>query len=609
MSAPPSALRTGVRAAIVEGVSVGELRLAGGRWAFPATIEIKDTGGSSMLAPARSEWFVVVDSDYPFGTIGVYPSKSSGIIHTFEHQELNLQGPGTLPWRTGKLCLDTPVRRLGLTASGDDPVGNREDRLRWHLTRAVEWIKAARAGSLVVDGDPFELPYCPASGAIRVVHDESSVAYASWAGSNLDRWGQVVWDALGGVDKTVVAVAFTACDGRQLVRATPRYDEARHGPGRDDRWLGIWWLWPSPIVLEPWQVPLSWGDLRSAGNAIGVDVDAHLRAIARSVRGREANILLLGYPIPLRRGEPTSEVHWQAISVPKLEKGGKPPKGFRPNEQGWWQRDRANAFVGKQMLTYLPTVSWHPERMQARGRFASGLRERRVAIAGCGALGSLLAELLVRGGVEDMLLIDHDTLAAGNLVRHTLSGGEIGKNKAAALATRLSSVAPFASVRSHEGRLPASRSDLEQLLEDREIVLDCTGADEVLMALCQGWWSLPKLFMSASVGYEARRVFAFGHRGCSFPYAEFREAVDPLLAFERGRWSERGETLEGAGCWSPLFPARMDDMMLAAAACAKVLEELANEETVSARLSVFEQSDTSTFTGFRRVDLVDGGAR
>ena len=54
----------------------------------------------------------------------------------------------------------------------------------------------------------------------------------------------------------------------------------------------------------------------------------------------------------------------------------------------------------------------------------------------------------------------------------------------------------------------------------------------------------------------------------------------------------------------------MDDLMLAAAACAKVLEELAGDETVSARLAVFEQSDTPAFSGLQRVDLTDdGGAR
>jgi molybdopterin/thiamine biosynthesis adenylyltransferase len=200
------------------------------------------------------------------------------------------------------------------------------------------------------------------------------------------------------------------------------------------------------------------------------------------------------------------------------------------------------------------------------------------------------------------MLIDHDDLAAGNLVRHTLSGQDIGKNKAVALADRLLSVAPFSTIKVHARRFPTEKSEVISLLEDRDIVIDCTADDEVVNALSLGWWSLGKLFISASVGYEARRTFLFTHQGQAFPQQVFQAMIEPLLQEERALWSESGETLEGAGCWSPLFPARMDDLLLAASSSIKILEEMAEKYEPGTRLVTFEQIIGDGFCGLKRSD-------
>jgi hypothetical protein len=601
---PPSAIRSGIRAAgSVEGAEIlDELTYfeAASKWALRLIIDTA-SANNDLRIPRRSEWFLVIDPVYPLGSIGVYPSKKNSVTATFNHQDLNRPGPDDRPWRTGKLCLETSVQKLGMIAAGAEPVGDREERLKWHMTRAVAWLHAAATGMLVQEGDPFELPYCPANPKIRVVHDESTQSFSAWSRVRKGDWGMVVWDTIPGVEKTEIAVAFLTRDGR-IIRTTSRYDVERYGSGNSDRRTGLWWLWPLPAVLEPWQVPLTWDELRAAGQAIGVVVDTSLREIASTIRGKNANLLLLGYPIPARYGQEATEVHWQTIRLPKLDRG-KPRNGFRPNEMGWWYRDRQGAFAGRWELEYILTENWHPERMQARGRLEQPLREARIALVGCGALGSVLAELLVRGGVADVLLIDHEHLTAGNLVRHTLGGQDIGKNKARALAQRLASVAPFYSISANEKRLPALCGDIVELLDDRDVVIDCTGADDVLHSLGLGWWSLPRLFVSASVGYEARHTFLFLHRGHSFPRDTFRAKLDPLLEEERALWSERGETLEGAGCWSPLFPARFDDLLLTAASCVKVIEEFAGEAYVEARLIVFEQTSGNGFTGLRRYEI------
>jgi hypothetical protein len=214
-----------------------------------------------------------------------------------------------------------------------------------------------------------------------------------------------------------------------------------------------------------------------------------------------------------------------------------------------------------------------------------------------------MTELLVRGGVSKLLLIDHDILVAGNLVRHTLTGQDIGKFKADSLAKKLSTVAPFSSINAHSKKFPIVKTDVEKLLEDCDIVIDCTADDEVAIALGLGWWSLDKLFLSAFVGYEAKRTYLFSHRGHSFPHPVFQNMVAPLLQKEKALWLKQGETLEGAGCWSPLFPARLDDLLLAASCCIKIIEERVEKQEMVTRLTTFEQISDQGFIGLKRIDV------
>ncbi|MGY8625812.1 ThiF family adenylyltransferase [Chromobacterium violaceum] len=74
------------------------------------------------------------------------------------------------------------------------------------------------------------------------------------------------------------------------------------------------------------------------------------------------------------------------------------------------------------------------QRSPARDAVLAG---KRVAILGCGSMGSKIASSLARMGVADFFLVDSDILKVGNLVRNELDWGEVGAHKADALAARL----------------------------------------------------------------------------------------------------------------------------------------------------------------------------
>lgn len=65
------------------------------------------------------------------------------------------------------------------------------------------------------------------------------------------------------------------------------------------------------------------------------------------------------------------------------------------------------------------------------------LRARKVAIIGCGAVGSEIAELLAKAGVGELVLVDSDHLQTANVGRHLLGIDYLGWNKAAGVAAEL----------------------------------------------------------------------------------------------------------------------------------------------------------------------------
>jgi molybdopterin/thiamine biosynthesis adenylyltransferase len=101
---------------------------------------------------------------------------------------------------------------------------------------------------------------------------------------------------------------------------------------------------------------------------------------------------------------------------------------------------------------------------------------KRIAVIGCGTIGSHLARMLVQTGAgngAELLVVDHDEVSSGNLGRHLLNSSYIGVNKAVALAQELRRFHPDIKVQGLGQRVEnvwtrVSRSDL---------IIDATGVE------------------------------------------------------------------------------------------------------------------------------------
>ena len=81
------------------------------------------------------------------------------------------------------------------------------------------------------------------------------------------------------------------------------------------------------------------------------------------------------------------------------------------------------------------------------------LRAARVGIAGAGGLGSNVALMLARSGVEDMLIVDHDVVDASNLNRQQFWPRHVGRPKVEALGELLRELNPHIRLKLVNARL------------------------------------------------------------------------------------------------------------------------------------------------------------
>lgn len=114
----------------------------------------------------------------------------------------------------------------------------------------------------------------------------------------------------------------------------------------------------------------------------------------------------------------------------------------------------------------------------------------RVAIIGCGSIGSKIAASLARAGIRKFVLIDEDIFLTGNLVRNELDAWAIGWHKVDALADRIGQLASDTDIDTHRVALGSQTSGLamESALEsigECDLIVEAT-ANPTSFNLCAG---------------------------------------------------------------------------------------------------------------------------
>jgi hypothetical protein len=585
---PPPSIRAARRALEgVPGVSILDDWIWSrgfARWALHLRLRVAVPETSPI--PEQTEWYVLVESDYPLGSIKLFPASKNSFNDTYPHQLYNGPGEADALWRKGEVCLNSQTRKYDRYE--DEPFAE-QSRLLWHCLRATEWLEDAANSRLVKDGDPFEIPQFP--GTYIGTYGDFFVAYQE-NHCSLERW-QAIRESAGLVEflaprrskKLYAANRFLSLDGRELLRSTWGRYIGEQGESQTLR-RGVWTRTPAPPLLPPWQVPATWGELRKAFELLHINLDAHLRSCFAKIRDGHTHFCLIGFPVPERFGGANANVYWLALALPAIAHGRMP--GFRDAEPSHWTYDHSMLIPDNQQIAWVHSENWDVEQVSTRGRLSRQITSRRVLLIGGGAIGSALAELLVRGGVQQLVLIDSDNVTVGNLTRHTLNMDDAGEPKAVSLARRLNTLSPHASALGFNTDFPPTDPAIRAEIDRSDLVFDCTGSDEVARQLEAYPWTGERLFFSLSTGVDARRMFCFSQSG-RFDSAELFARLRPWLMLERSENRDRELPREGIGCWNPVFPARADDVWLLVSLALSTVDQIASQSPSSPDFVVFER--------------------
>lgn len=105
------------------------------------------------------------------------------------------------------------------------------------------------------------------------------------------------------------------------------------------------------------------------------------------------------------------------------------------------------------------------------GLIDTSVRNKRVAVIGCGSVGSYLAEELVRSGISELVLIDPDVVEWPNLTRTVFGYRDVGMPKVFALKKRLETIFPDLQIVPLYNRMQQLRDERPEVFNNIDLLI------------------------------------------------------------------------------------------------------------------------------------------
>lgn len=170
--------------------------------------------------------------------------------------------------------------------------------------------------------------------------------------------------------------------------------------------------------------------------------------------------------------------------------------------------DLEPVLVGDEFIEYANKVG---EGLFARSRgvLTDRMRHAHVLIAGCGSVGSYVAEHFVRCGAGEVTLLDPDTVDYANLSRANFRASDVGKPKIQALAERLIAISPELKINFVQKTLQdLSHDEFNQLIARSDLVMSALDDRRAQLQINQFayWHKKPAVFIGAFAKAHAGEV-------------------------------------------------------------------------------------------------------
>ncbi|MFT5835634.1 MAG: hypothetical protein ACI9RG_000527 [Sulfurimonas sp.] len=134
---------------------------------------------------------------------------------------------------------------------------------------------------------------------------------------------------------------------------------------------------------------------------------------------------------------------------------------------------KANHFLGG----HVESIDYNRLMLRGGNKVNAELssKQKKIAIVGCGSVGSTIAFKLSKSGIRNFVLIDPEKLKAANIGRHQLGMSYVGDNKALALSKHLES--QFIGLNAIPSGNKVEFSDTINLLQNVDLIITAIGSD------------------------------------------------------------------------------------------------------------------------------------
>lgn len=466
------------------------------------------------------EFEVFLPLEYPFGEARFF----CRTLHGYSHQSQSMTEK-----LGGAICLNVPF------------IDHLYTRLSLEVEKLYEWIEDFYINNITQD---YEYPAFMKKGKVELLFSETTQDFSPERFKE-KRFGTFSYSILNSRVKEDKSRSYTLLAQRLGGKGAPWSSHYSEG----DLYSGVWlFIEDEPVVdrrlkMSTWEqlcglVPESFSDfflnfcIRNPKYILGPP------------EFRNNYLLALGYPIPSLDG--TQEVHWDLILIPVDH--------FRRAEV-----KRRPKFI----KDYTGPLSWDTttnasyERFFGRGSLGKRFAESSILILGAGAIGSSLAEALVRGGLKQLCISDNDVVEPGNVCRSKLNFKNTGSLKAESLKESLIDISPYVNLKSIEAIEPANSkgSNYDSLVADLnqyDLIFDCTADNQVLQMLSYGHVVSP--VVSLSVTNEAKHLLCIS--SCDSP--DLIGMKSNLVSWLKT--DHYPEFKPGTGCWHFTFEANFSQI-------------------------------------------------
>ena len=249
---------------------------------------------------------------------------------------------------------------------------------------------------------------------------------------------------------------------------------------------------------------------------------------------------------------PSGKLRWLISYPDKSQPFVKGKKEIHEGEKHW-----KPSFVSV-MMNNISSEECSYEQFYGRGRFPTTITDKKILLMGVGAIGSIVATTLVRGGARDISLCDFDMKHPVNVCRSEYLFTTGQTKKIDEMKQMLEWISPFVKVTTIEDlhiafKLPPNitREQVKTLLDMYDIVFDCSIDGEMM-------WSIDQIDTKAqvvnlSISNEANELV------CAFSpnISEFVTRIYTDVITETS-----GDMYNPEGCWSPTFKASYNDVQV-----------------------------------------------